>query len=73
MVVSALLLAGAATPLRAAEYITLRNGFDLICDHRELAGDRVRLYMTASGPNFMEVPSTDIASSAHRLMSHSQP
>ena len=59
----ALLLAGMATPLRAAEHITLRNGFDLICDHREVAGERVRLYMTASGPNFMEVSNDDIASS----------
>jgi soluble lytic murein transglycosylase-like protein len=58
-----LLLAGAAMPLRAAEHITLRNGFDLVCDHREIAGDHVRLYMTATGPNFMEVPSADIASS----------
>jgi soluble lytic murein transglycosylase-like protein len=60
---SALLCAGVTTPLRAAEYITLRNGFDLICDHREAAGDRVRLYLTASGPNFMEVSNADIASS----------
>jgi soluble lytic murein transglycosylase-like protein len=59
----ALLLAGIATPLRAAEHITLRNGFDLICDHREVAGERVRLYLTASGPNFMEVSNDDIASS----------
>jgi soluble lytic murein transglycosylase-like protein len=61
--VSVLLLAGVATPLRAAEHITLRNGFDLICDHREAAGDHVRLYMTATGPNFMEVSNADIASS----------
>jgi len=60
---SVLLLAGLARPLHAAEHITLRNGFDLICDHREVAGDRVRLYMTGSGPNFMEVSSGDIASS----------
>jgi soluble lytic murein transglycosylase-like protein len=58
-----LLLAATAMSLHAAEHITLRNGFDLICDHREVAGDRVRLYMTATGPNFMEVPRTDIASS----------
>jgi soluble lytic murein transglycosylase-like protein len=61
--VSLLLLAGVVIPLRAAEHITLRNGFDLICDHREAAGDHVRLYMTATGPNFMEVSSADIASS----------
>jgi soluble lytic murein transglycosylase-like protein len=60
---SVLLLAGAALPLSAAEHITLRNGFDLICDHREVSGDRVRLYMTASGPDFTEVPSADIVSS----------
>jgi soluble lytic murein transglycosylase-like protein len=57
----ALLLTGIATPLRAAEHITLRNGFDLICDHREVAGERVRLYLTASGPNFMEESNDDIA------------
>jgi soluble lytic murein transglycosylase-like protein len=61
--VSVLLLAGVAAPLRGAEHITLRNGFDLICDHREAAGDHVRLYMTATGPNFMEVSGADIASS----------
>jgi soluble lytic murein transglycosylase-like protein len=63
MAASVLLLAGAARPLRAAEHITLRNGFDLICDHREIAGDRVRLYMTATGPSFTEVSSADIVSS----------
>jgi soluble lytic murein transglycosylase-like protein len=63
LVAFVLLLAGAAMPLSAAEHITLRNGFDLVCYHREIAGDRVRLYMTATGPNFMEVPSADIASS----------
>jgi soluble lytic murein transglycosylase-like protein len=60
---SILLLAGMARPMHAAEHITLRNGFDLICDHREIAGDRVRLYMTATGPNFTEVSSADIVSS----------
>jgi hypothetical protein len=63
MAASVLLLAAVATPLRAAEHITLRNGFDLICDHQETAGDRVRLYMTATGPSFTEVSSADIVSS----------
>jgi soluble lytic murein transglycosylase-like protein len=63
MAASVLLLAGVARPLRAAEHVTLRNGFDLICDHREIAGDRVRLYMTATGPSFTEVSSADIVSS----------
>ena len=63
VIASVLLLAGAALPLGAAEHITLRNGFDLICDHREVSGDHVRLYMTATGPDFTEVPSADIVSS----------
>jgi Transglycosylase SLT domain len=60
---SVILMAGVAAPLYAAEHVTLRNGFDMICDHREVAGDRVRLYMTATGPNFTEVSSADIISS----------
>ncbi|HEX4582004.1 MAG TPA: hypothetical protein VH139_08070, partial [Acidobacteriaceae bacterium] len=52
---SGLLMAGTAMPLRAAEHITLRNGFDLICDHREVSGDHVRLYLSATGSDFTEV------------------
>jgi soluble lytic murein transglycosylase-like protein len=59
----ALLAAAVSLPLFAAEHITLRNGFDLICDHREVSGDQVRLYMSASSPDFMEVSAADIASS----------
>lgn len=59
----ALLAAGASAPLLAAEHITLRNGFDLICDHREISGEHVRLYLTAGGPDFMEVSAADIANS----------
>jgi soluble lytic murein transglycosylase-like protein len=58
-----LLLAALATTARAAEHITLRNGFDLVCDHREPAGDRVRLYMSATGANFLEVRPEEIQSS----------
>jgi hypothetical protein len=61
--VFALLAAGVSLPLSAAEHITLRNGFDMICDHREVSGDHVRLYMTATTPNFMEVSAADIVSS----------
>jgi soluble lytic murein transglycosylase-like protein len=43
----ALLAAGAGPSPRAyaAEHITLRNGFELDCTRREVAGDRVRLYL----------------------------
>lgn len=52
-------------PVRAAEHITLSNGFDLICDHREAMGDRVRLYMEPGNANFVEVGVEEIASSEH--------
>lgn len=45
---------------RAAEHITLTNGFDLICDHREANGSHVRLYTTSN--NFVEVRADEIAS-----------
>jgi hypothetical protein len=46
---------------RAAEHITLTNGFELICDHREQNGDRIRLYTDAGSTNYVEVASTDVA------------
>jgi soluble lytic murein transglycosylase-like protein len=47
---------------RVAEHVTLTNGFDLICDHREQTGDRVRLYTEADNSNFVEVGAADVAS-----------
>ncbi|MFT4114313.1 MAG: hypothetical protein QM649_16220, partial [Silvibacterium sp.] len=47
----------------AAEHITLTNGFDLICDHREVDGGRVRLYTDAS--SYVEVNASEIASTEH--------
>ncbi len=51
-----------ALPLRAAERITLKNGFDLICDHRQEANGKVRLYTERGDDNFLEVDQTEIAS-----------
>ena len=48
---------------RAVEHITLRNGFDLICDHQVADGARIRLYMDAAGLNYVEVNASDIAAS----------
>jgi soluble lytic murein transglycosylase-like protein len=53
---------GTAHPGRAAEHITLKNGFDLVCDHRAAEGAKVRLYLDAAGSNFMDVNAGDIAS-----------
>lgn len=55
-------LLGSALPSIAAEHITLRNGFDLICDHREAAGTHVRLYTGPASSNFVEVNASEIVS-----------
>ncbi len=44
----------------AAEHVTLKNGFDLFCDHRETVSGKVRLYMDAAGSSFLEVNASDI-------------
>ena len=49
-------------PAQAAEEVTLRNGFNLLCDHREQAGDRVRLFTSQGSGNFVEVDAAEIAS-----------
>jgi hypothetical protein len=46
---------------RSVERITLANGFDLLCDHREQIGDRVRLYTGSDSVDFVEVAASDIA------------
>jgi soluble lytic murein transglycosylase-like protein len=39
-----------ACPLaRAAEHVTLKNGFELDCVRREVVGDKVRLYLVETG------------------------
>lgn len=50
------------TAAHAADHITLRNGFDLICDHREADGGKTRLYLDPSGSSFLEVSEADIVS-----------
>jgi hypothetical protein len=55
------LLAG-VLPALAAEHITLKNGFDLLCDHRELQGSHVRLFLSKSESNFLDVDAAEIAS-----------
>jgi hypothetical protein len=62
---AALVAAVVAFPSYAAEHITLTNGFDLICDHRVVTGERVRLYLESDDTNFVEVGVGEIASSEH--------
>jgi Transglycosylase SLT domain len=48
-------------PLHAAEHVTLKNGFDLVCNHREETAGKVRLFTQADDSSFLEVDSADIA------------
>jgi len=50
---------------RAAEHVTLKNGFDLICDHRQADGDRVRLYLDSGNTNFVDLGAGEIAAVEH--------
>ena len=54
-------LVGASLPLRAAEQITLRNGFQITCHHHGAAHNRVRLYTSVTNDNYIEVAPGDIA------------
>ena len=60
--IGVLALLGTVPALHAAEEITLRNGFNLLCDHREQAGDRVRLFTSRGSSNFVEVDAAEITS-----------
>ncbi len=40
---------------RAAEHVTLKNGFELDCARREMVGDRMRLYLTLGAESYMDV------------------
>jgi soluble lytic murein transglycosylase-like protein len=53
----------AVCPLaRAAEHVTLKNGFELDCEWREAVGDKVRLYFAgkSAGANYLEVAADSV-------------
>jgi hypothetical protein len=49
--------AGLCSPIacRAAERLTLSNGFDLICDHHAVVDGRVRVYSQAATTDYVEL------------------
>ena len=57
-----LALLGTVPALHAAEEVTLKNGFNLLCDHREETGGKVRLFTSKDSGNFVEVDAAEIAS-----------
>ena len=59
---AAFLLLAAVPAARAAERITLRNGFTLDCLYREPAGEKIRLYTDAGSAHYMEVSAASVVS-----------
>lgn len=55
-----LMLAAAALPCFAGEVAVLRNGFSIRHERREIVGDTTRLYVTADGSSFVDVPTAEI-------------
>ncbi|HTH53799.1 MAG TPA: lytic transglycosylase domain-containing protein [Edaphobacter sp.] len=45
---------------KAAEHVTLKNGFELDCSRQEIRGDRVRLYFASNG-NYLDVAADAVA------------
>jgi soluble lytic murein transglycosylase-like protein len=60
--VSLALCAVALSSARAAEHISLRNGFDFVCDHRVIDGDKTRLFLVGDKESYVEVQTADITS-----------
>jgi len=60
-IASLALLASVAPSARAAESVTLRNGFAVQCHHHAQIDGRVRLYLTAGQDNYMEFAPEEIA------------
>jgi hypothetical protein len=53
-------LAVAAFPCFAGEVAVLKNGFAIKHERREIVGDLTRLYVSADGSSFVDVPTADI-------------
>ena len=53
-------LAMAALPCFAGEVAVLRNGFSIRHERREVVGDVTRLYVSADGSSFVDVPTAEI-------------
>jgi soluble lytic murein transglycosylase-like protein len=59
--ISCAVLASLATTAWAGELVTLRNGFEMRCDHLAEVEGRVRLYLSAGQDNFIEIAPLQIS------------
>jgi soluble lytic murein transglycosylase-like protein len=53
-------IAAMALPCLAGEVAVLKNGFSIRHERREVVGDVTRLYVSADGSSFVDVPTADI-------------
>jgi hypothetical protein len=60
-VVAGVALWGMAPQLRAAEQLTLRNGFAMRCDHHAQVEGRIRVYLSSGEDNYIEFFPGEIA------------
>src|ERR1700685_1615862 len=58
--IPALLALAVTLPCFAGEVAVLRNGFSIRHERREVIGDTTRLYVTADGSSFVDVPTAQI-------------
>ncbi len=49
-----------AMSAHAAERVTLRSGFDVVCDHQRQVSSAVRLFLTQAEDNYVDVLPSDI-------------
>ena len=54
------ILAAATLPCLATEVAVLKNGFSIRHERREVVGDTTRLYVSADGSSFVDVPTAEI-------------
>jgi hypothetical protein len=59
--IPALLITALAATAQAAERVTLRNGFEMRCDHHADIEGRTRLYLSAGEDNYIEFRPEEIA------------
>ncbi len=73
VLITVAMLAALVPTAQAAESVTLRNGFQLQCDHHAQVEGRVRLYLSAGEDNYIEFAPDQVASTAPDPDPPSQP
>jgi soluble lytic murein transglycosylase-like protein len=63
--ISIVVLSTLATAAWAGEHVTLRNGYEMHCDHRADVEGHVRLFLSAGEDNFIEFAPEEIATVEH--------